>query len=507
MAYQSLIKLLVAVGYLVAAGACTPSPLESARALECHDELTLKTHQALLRDITKSYCTNIFSELAPKAPLGIKAEWTRVNPYPALPDYFLYPDTSPMQINGKRLQRVASCMHKRCLELTKTPQRYCGDANCAQNKGDFILQTFLDLARECTAEPYTQRRIAENVRNLYNTLEEAPLDLCRDVSRTNDADLKIVFGETIDACSPVNNDCPLEQICTQEVTGNRCRPIAPTALPQIPGVHFTPDIPRQKRGAPCQLSKECKTGLVCGHAIGSFGTCAEPCSNTKPCPDQHFCYQISGRVSFCNKACAPQINALNDTIARDHKLCVPAASSGRTIDVQPTRLAQAIKKQPDSKQLNDLTKLKGSRIDEIILSMDTSSTCGNGKFEAPEFCDSGAQNGQPKRGAWCTDSCTLAECGNNVRESEETCECTLGYEDAFFKSQELQRLYQLPTTCPGRYATTDGSEKALGFTCHNCTIVHARHMRDTRQNPYFLPEFDPFNPPETENDAEPIGSP
>jgi hypothetical protein len=141
------------------------------------------------------------------------------------------------------------------------------------------------------------------------------------------------------------------------------------------------------------------------------------------------------------------------------------------------------------------------RTETLIQEFDTSATCGNGTVDPPEQCDLGAGNGQPKRGAWCTMSCTTAECGNNIREFGEACECTIDYEQAFAKSEELSRIYQVPTTCPGRHALTDGSERALGFACHSCTIVHGRHMRDTRQNPYFIPEFDPFNPPD--NSPEP----
>ena len=39
-----------------------------------------------------------------------------------------------------------------------------------------------------------------------------------------------------------------------------------------------------------------------------------------------------------------------------------------------------------------------------------------------------------------------------------------------------------------------GQEKALGFQCHACQLVHPRHPREWRTNPHYLPEKDLTKP-------------
>ena len=477
---------------------CTkqPSALEQAQKIQCHDDSTLESNHLVLVKIQQSYCTAVLSNLAPRAPEGITSLWTRENPYPALPDYYLYPDTSPMQINAKRLQKVASCMHKRCLKLTQDPKSYCGAPECIQNEGDTILATFQRLSQICTAEPYTQRRIVENIRNIYQTREGQPIQLCDERVKGNQADLKMAFGQRVDACLPNQNQCPVGYVCTPEAIGHRCRVLKPLPAPEIPGIEFPTTQERQSLGSTCSLSSECQHGLVCGLAAGAYAVCSVPCDETVKCPKLHHCYNSSDTVSFCTESCDPRLAPKRALDKNTDRLCIQSEGGGRYIDMTSAQLTAMVQSAGAARTQKDGFVGPDPAVDTLIRSFDTSRSCGNGILEPPEQCDLGTGNGEPKLGAWCTTSCSTAECGNNIREAGEACECTTGYEQAFAKNEELSRIYQLPTTCPGRHAITDGSEKALGFACHNCSIVHGRHMRDTRQNPYFLPEFDPFNPPD-----------
>lgn len=482
------IVLCIAALWILSSCVNQPSALEIAKSSQCHDDSALDANHQMLTDIQQFYCTPVLSNLAPQAPKGIKPQWARDNPYPALPDYYLYPDTSPMQINARRLQRVASCMHKRCLTLTQDPKNYCSDPDCVQNKGHTMIATFLKLAQACTAEPYTQRRAVENVRKLYNARENKPIDLCVSHSRNHDIDLKLAFNKRVDACLPNQNLCPVDYACTPETVGYRCRPLNPLPPPDIPGIDFPSTAARQGLESQCQLSSECKDGLVCGIAHGAYSRCALPCDAESKCPKLHHCYMGSATIPFCTGSCNPTSKETKSPPKNQKRTCIPDQQSGRYLDITPARLTEMI--------TSDKPQDPNLRIETVIQEFDTSATCGNGVVDPPEQCDLGATNGEPKLGAWCTTSCTTAECGNNIREPGEACECTIDYERAFAKNEELSRIYQVSTTCPGRHALTDGSEKALGFACHSCTIVHGRHMRDTRQNPHFLPEFDPFNPPD-----------
>ena len=129
------------------------STFEKAQDMQCATQQELSINQTTLREMKENYCTQALSDLAPKAPEGVQPQWTRENPYPDLPDYFLYPDTNPMQLNGKRLQSIAMCMHKKCINMDQDPMRYCSVKGCKDNKGAFVLNTFLQLAKSCTAEP------------------------------------------------------------------------------------------------------------------------------------------------------------------------------------------------------------------------------------------------------------------------------------------------------------------------------------------------------------------
>ncbi len=467
--------------------------LTKAQRLQCESQSDLIANQTTLREIEESYCTQILSNLAPKAPPGIKPQWSRENPYPALPDYFIYPDTNPMQINGKRLQSIAACMHKKCLKLTEVPESYCSLSGCKKNKGAFILNTFLNLAKTCTAEPYTTRQIAHNIRSSFAKKANEPLQWCSNESLQTTRDLRIMFGEKVDACRPGAHQCPNDYRCVEESFGYRCRPLTPIAAPEIPGIKFKSETTPQKAGSRCEFSKDCEEGLVCGHALGNFGICSKPCFTDTPCSAGSQCYQAPEHVSFCNPTCDPQKESTSTQDNTSVGTCVSAGSSGRWIQINANQLmAEAQKEQPNIKQVSEITT---AILETILPRLAAAATCGNGVLEFPESCDYGSKNGEVERGTWCTQACTLAECGNNIIEPGESCECTLEYQDAFNANEEIRKLYQLPTTCPGRHALTDGSERALGFSCHSCGIIHARHMRETRQNPYFLPEFDPFNPP------------
>lgn len=498
---RSKTLLLFAISLLLLGCEQEKSVLEKAQELQCESQQELITNQTTLDEIVTSYCTPVLSNLAPKAPAGIQPQWSRENPYPVLPDYFLYPDTNPMHINGKRLQSIAACMHKRCVKLRQYPQSYCSVSGCQKNKGAFILNTFLQLAKSCTAEPYTIRQVVKNIREIYSQQSGNSIQWCSNESIQSTRDLRILFGEKVNACQPGANQCPNDYRCVAESFGYRCRALKPIAVPDIPGIEFKPEAAPQGEGSQCQLSKDCKSDLVCGHALGALGICSKPCSVNRPCPSGSQCYQWGEEISFCNPTCNPQNQPNLLKQEKTPGLCVPAGTSGRRVQLTSDVLIEQAKKTKPN--ITQVSELKEDAVEAIIRNLNAQSTCGNGVLEAPELCDHGNNNGQVERGTWCTTACTLAECGNNILEPGESCECTLEYEDAFSASEEIRKLYHLPTTCPGRHAVTDGSEKALGFSCHSCGIIHARHMRDTRQNPYFLPEFDPFNPPKKDEEPSP----
>ena len=490
-------QIVLCIASLLILSACVmeSSALQRAKSSQCHDEATLENNHKTLIEVQQSYCTLVLSNLAPKAPEGVQPQWTRENPYPALPDYYLYPDTSPMQINAKRLQRVASCMHKRCLKLTQNPKNYCREPDCIQNKGHTIIEIFLKLAQVCTAEPYTKRRAVENIRHLYSSREAKPIQLCESKNRPSNLDLKVAFNQRVNACLPNQNQCPVDYSCIPEAIGFRCRPLKPLPPPVIPGIEFPTTAQLKDLQARCQLSSECQDSLVCGIASDTYSVCSLPCDSESKCPLRHHCYRGVQQVPFCTESCMPNSKEDMATKKNQDRVCIPDQLGGRYIDIPAEQWAQAVTGHPAQGINNTPSKGVGQRIENLIQSFDTAASCGNGKTEPPEECDSGINNGKPNLGAWCTTSCRTAECGNNIREFTEACECTIDYEQAFAQNEELSRIYLLPTTCPGRHALTDGSEKALGFACHSCAIVHGRHMRDTRHNPYFLPEFDPFNPP------------
>ena len=460
------------------------STLEQALDLKCNSTQELERNQQTITNIQANYCTQVLSDLAPKAPEGIQPKWSRENPYPSLPDYFLYPDTNPMQINGKRLQSIATCIHKRCLALTQKPENYCGVPNCSDNPGAFIIDTFLSLARTCTAEPYTEQKIIQRVRSIYQEQTGSPIQWCSNLPQETTRDLRVAFGERVDACQPGAEQCAHDYRCVSEAVGFRCRPMKPIAAPEIPGIHFQPAVEPQPAGASCALSRDCQTGLICGRAPHTSGLCAKACETKSDCDDSYQCLQTSTPISFCTPSCTPGAQKIHDANENMISVCVKTKQGGRWVRVH-------------KEQVHIIQNAKDSGVfptSELL----AHATCGNGIEEFGESCDRGAQNGEVQRGSWCTSNCQIAECGNGVLEAGEHCECSLRYHHAFSTSQELQKLYQLPTTCPGRHAISDGTEKALGFSCHSCGIIHARHMRDTRENSYFLPEFDPFNPPQKE---------
>ena len=379
-----------------------------------------------------------------------------------------------MQINGRRLQSIATCMHKRCLNLRQDPKFYCAAPECEKNRGAFILNTFLKLADICTAEPYTIRRMVKSIRTKYKKQTQQDIQWCSAAPSVKTRDLRIAFGESVDACQPGAEQCPNDYRCAKERFGYRCRALNPIPTPEIPGIAFQAATQPQPEGGSCQFSKDCQAGLVCGHAAGAYGICAKPCSTPADCNNTHQCYHAAQHVSFCNPACSPETLLTESPKKPGSLLCVAAGTRGRFVQLSRKQIIEAAQKNLPTLQKTE--EISASQMKMLIENLNSEKTCGNGILEAPESCDLGTENGKVRRGSWCTAQCTLAECGNSILEPGETCECTLEFQDAFHGSEEIRKLYQLPTTCPGRHAISNGSEKALGFSCHSCSIIHARHI-------------------------------
>ena len=123
-----------------------------------------------------------------------------------------------------------------------------------------------------------------------------------------------------------------------------------------------------------------------------------------------------------------------------------------------------------------------------------STSCGNGILDSGETCDGGDANGQPTFGAWCTSACQVAHCGDSILDSGEACECDLAYQAMFFEKPKLAQSFGSLGNCPGRFSITRGQERALGFQCHACQLMHPRHPREWRSNTEYLPEKDLTQP-------------
>ena len=136
-----------------------------------------------LVELTESYCAQALSHLAPSIPAGVKPLITRVNPYPALPDYRMFPDASVRHLNAKAVSLLAKCVHQKCLDL---PNHYealnikAVESDCGSEKANAIVGTFIGLANSCRMTRYLKVRALQTVQDIFEAREGNALDVCPD---------------------------------------------------------------------------------------------------------------------------------------------------------------------------------------------------------------------------------------------------------------------------------------------------------------------------------------
>ena len=80
------------------------------------------------------------------------------------------------------------------------------------------------------------------------------------------------------------------------------------------------------------------------------------------------------------------------------------------------------------------------------------------------------------------------ECGDGIIDPGEKCECSIAFAEEFYTKDKFQADFRTEAFCPGRFAVTDGSEVATGFTCLSCEMLYLRVPKvDTRTGDDYMP--------------------
>ena len=140
-------------------------------------------------DLVQNYCGPALSNLAQGIPDGVEPIVERVNPYPALPDYRMFPDVSATHHNAKMLFKLAKCVHEKCVNpdskrVRKT--RMPMPVGCENTKANFLFKSMLEVANSCGGPRYLKARMAQTLQSVYLENEGQPLQVCEGLLKGED---------------------------------------------------------------------------------------------------------------------------------------------------------------------------------------------------------------------------------------------------------------------------------------------------------------------------------
>jgi len=179
-----------------------------------------------------------------------------------------------------------------------------------------------------------------------------------------------------------------------------------------------------------------------------------------------------------------------DALVHATKVCKPSPYTLRRMAKSMGTLYQEREKKPLTTCQSETTKMHP---DLSGLLGNTTDTCSPERAD----CLGDLTCVRRSRGHRCLNRDSPADaplCGDSILEAGEACECDLAYQTLFFQKRTLPKPFMDLGTCPGRFSITNGTEKALGFQCDQCRLIHPRHPREWRQNAYYLPEKDLTKP-------------
>jgi len=464
-------------------------------------------HKAWSAELLADYCSPALSDLARGIPDGVEAIVERVNPYPALPDYRMYPDTSVTHQNATVLFKVARCVHKKCVaggpDKSKTvpviiPEG-CGDA-----KANFFVESFLGLVNSCGGTRYMKTRTLHAVKGLYEKREAKPLNVCPVLLEAEPLVTESI-GQAVTECSVHDDKCPAGLRCVLNGGGTRCVESAGTdlgaAVTSVDSLQPKPAVlnPDADAGAvtglvfapkaiaeSCLSSRECVTGSSCIGLMGGQPRCAKHCSVATDCANAQACHALQEGGNVCVETCTSDALAATP----DGKLCVPTATGGVVASIESENFLAAYAALMTKKGTTDKAATQWTSVSfgEMAAELKDKSKCGNGVVEFPEVCDAGEANGKPVFGGWCTMACQLNECGNGRLEAPESCECLPGWAA---KAATDNAKVKYRSICPSTYAQSNGSEVALGWLCSSSckVLMPPETVMSPRKNQNYLPEF------------------
>lgn len=462
-------------------------------------------HKAWSAELLADYCAPALSDLARGIPDGVEAIVERVNPYPALPDYRLYPDTSVAHQNATILFKLARCVHKKCVaggpDKSKTVPVIVPDG-CGDAKANFFVESFLGLVNSCGSTRYIKTHALRTVKAIYEKREAKPLNVCPALLEGEPL-VAEAMGQAVAECSVQDDKCPEGLRCVLNGEGTRCvenagtdlgavvtsvESMKPTPAVQNPGdepatgLVFDPKALAER----CLTSRECVTGSSCIALLGGEPRCAKHCATASDCTEAQTCHALQGNGQVCVETCASEALAATP----DGKLCVPTATGGvvAAIEAENFLAAYAGLMAKNGTIEKAATPWTPESFGAMAVELGDKSKCGNGVVEFPEVCDAGEANGKPRYGGWCTTTCELNECGNGRLEAPETCECLPSWA-AKAAADNAKGKYR--SICPSSYAQSNGSEVAMGWLCSSSceVLMPPETAMSPRKNRNYLPEF------------------
>ena len=467
-------------------------------------------------EVSADYCSVVFHELAPTIPAGVMPVVERVNPYPALPDYSLYPDVSLLNQNAKRIHAIAKCMHKRCVGLKDREFKKqdtavnSGSAQCGKEKDNFVMKSFLEIFDRCSVSPGSRLKVIAAVRKLHEQKAGIALEVCPSIVEGT-PELAQVLDLDLRECKLDAEDCETGLRCALNGNGLRCIEAPEIDLGLLPiktdtdGGGMLADDAKTTRlrfaqkgvGQSCTTSRECTEVASCLSLFSEPASCRAHCKISEDCMKNQVCWPDSAGLGWCSDVCPEGKLRVSD----EGNLCLPTKSGNLEIKVSGSKFMESLgdwtsKSTGGARRAPELWTQENYA--QVVAELGVNEKCGNGVLDFPETCDYGKDNGVISFGCWCTNRCELAECGNSILEAGETCECLPGYTA---RAEDGHRM-----KCPDRWAVSDGSAKAVGWFCTpQCEIHHQVQeiMNYRRNNSHFLPEFICANPLDSEGRPRP----